>query len=305
MIEDVYIFGCPVRSSLKEWNLVSSVVSGKIVNGYHTNDWVLGVLYRAGSTAWIAGLNPIQVPGIENVKLDSVITGHLEYRLGLPRVLKHVGFETTNDHFEDEDELEEKLMQELRQVESRQDELKKKYKQQLAEQRRQDELVNEELRKQGIIRPWFSTPTELRPKELSSTLPPLVIPDAEFDGFVAKELESTLPKLVIKPESLAANIAIRQKGGIEIDSVLAQYDSMMEKHAGDTPGAQGAGDLADLEHDVEETEDSIASLSVEGLNLNEVFVESPLEIEEEDAHSSRSRTTTFEGVTSDFVENPW
>ncbi|KAI9205052.1 uncharacterized protein BJ171DRAFT_423515, partial [Polychytrium aggregatum] len=83
IVEEAYMFGCPVMATKLEWEQIASVVSGRIVNGYLSNDWVLGVLYRASSAYWtdVAGLRPVQgVAGIENYQLNDIISGHLEYR---------------------------------------------------------------------------------------------------------------------------------------------------------------------------------------------------------------------------------
>ncbi|KAJ3395267.1 hypothetical protein HDU84_000034 [Entophlyctis sp. JEL0112] len=105
IVEEAYMFGTPVMASTKEWRAISSVVSGRLVNGYLTNDWVLSMLYRASSAflADVAGLNPVQnMPGIENYNLDSVLKGgHLEYRSAMPRILKHVGFSVDDEYFDD------------------------------------------------------------------------------------------------------------------------------------------------------------------------------------------------------------
>ncbi|KAI9333116.1 hypothetical protein BDR26DRAFT_806089, partial [Obelidium mucronatum] len=84
IVEEAYLFGTPVMATTKEWKAISSVVSGRLVNGYITNDYILSMLYRASSAflADVAGLNPVKgVDGIENYNLDSVLKGgHLEYR---------------------------------------------------------------------------------------------------------------------------------------------------------------------------------------------------------------------------------
>ncbi|ORY37717.1 DUF726-domain-containing protein, partial [Neocallimastix californiae] len=82
IIEDVYIIGTPVMESVRDWEQCCSVVSGRFVNGYITHDWVLGFLYRASSGSFntVAGLSPIPVDRIENICLDEIVNGHLEYR---------------------------------------------------------------------------------------------------------------------------------------------------------------------------------------------------------------------------------
>jgi pimeloyl-ACP methyl ester carboxylesterase len=42
LIQNVYMFGSPVVISKDDWIKARSVVSGRFVNGYATNDWILG-----------------------------------------------------------------------------------------------------------------------------------------------------------------------------------------------------------------------------------------------------------------------
>ncbi|KAJ3047245.1 hypothetical protein HK097_000101, partial [Rhizophlyctis rosea] len=125
IVEEAYLFGCPVMATKKEWEQISSVVSGRVVNGYCSNDMVLGVLYRASMALWkdVAGLRPVEgVPGIENIALDDVIKGHLDYRLCMPKVLEKCGFSVTRDYFDDEDEEEEKERLEIEEERKREKE---------------------------------------------------------------------------------------------------------------------------------------------------------------------------------------
>jgi len=110
VVEDVFLVGTPVVESVKDWERCCSVVSGRFVNGYITHDWVLGYLYRAssGSFSTVAGLAPIQVDRIENICLDDIVIGHLDYRRKIPLILKKFGFIVTSDTFETEEESNEK-----------------------------------------------------------------------------------------------------------------------------------------------------------------------------------------------------
>ncbi|KAI9350107.1 hypothetical protein BDR26DRAFT_798449 [Obelidium mucronatum] len=105
LVEEAYLFGCPVMATQKEWRAIASVVSGRLVNGYMNNDWVLSILYRASSALFsdVCGLNPVKgVPGVENVCLDGVLKGgHLEYRAAMPKILKYVGFSVDREDFDD------------------------------------------------------------------------------------------------------------------------------------------------------------------------------------------------------------
>lgn len=98
-------------ASRKDWETAACAVSGRIVNGYLTKDWVLGVLYRASVATWsaVAGLGPApaDIPAVESVMLDEVITSHLEYRIRLPEILEHVGFRIHGNKFDEEDDEEQ------------------------------------------------------------------------------------------------------------------------------------------------------------------------------------------------------
>ncbi|KAL5038752.1 hypothetical protein RTP6_006015 [Batrachochytrium dendrobatidis] len=118
IIEDVYMFGTPVIGSRKAWEKISSIVAGKVVNGYTQNDMLLGVLYRASLAAWseVAGLRPVNdVPGIENMDLSDTVKGHLDYRSQLPIILKSCGFSINAEKFQDQDTEEEEERLEIEQ----------------------------------------------------------------------------------------------------------------------------------------------------------------------------------------------
>jgi hypothetical protein len=110
VVQEVYLFGATLTASKKVWRQVRGVVSGRFVNAYAMNDWVLGYLFRAtsGGLNTVAGLRPIEyVPDLENVDITSILVGHMSYRTLMPQLLAHVGFKTTADHFDEPDEMEE------------------------------------------------------------------------------------------------------------------------------------------------------------------------------------------------------
>ncbi|RUS19716.1 hypothetical protein BC937DRAFT_87051, partial [Endogone sp. FLAS-F59071] len=58
-IESAILAGAPVTPTYADWRIAASAVSGRLVNAYSRNDWVLGFLYRAASArvgVRIAGL---------------------------------------------------------------------------------------------------------------------------------------------------------------------------------------------------------------------------------------------------------
>ncbi|KAH9466788.1 hypothetical protein MJO28_000613 [Puccinia striiformis f. sp. tritici] len=110
IVQEVYLLGATVTAPAKTWREIRGVVAGRFVNGYCTNDWILGYLYRAttGGIQTVAGLSPVtSVPGMENVNLTGIVVGHMSYRAQMPVVLAELGFKVTADHFDEPDAMEE------------------------------------------------------------------------------------------------------------------------------------------------------------------------------------------------------
>jgi hypothetical protein len=102
LIQNVYLFGSPIVANKDEYLKARSVVSGRFVNGYATNDWILGYLFRAtsGGIMRVAGLAAVEgIPGIENFNITSLVNGHMAYRTAMPRILREVGWEVLEDEF--------------------------------------------------------------------------------------------------------------------------------------------------------------------------------------------------------------
>ncbi|XP_073651095.1 transmembrane and coiled-coil domain-containing protein 4 isoform X2 [Tursiops truncatus] len=97
IIEDVVLLGAPVEGEAKHWEPFRKVVSGRIVNGYCSGDWLLGFVYRTSSVKLrVAGLQPVllQDKRVENVDLSSMVSGHLDYAKQMDVILKAVGIHT-------------------------------------------------------------------------------------------------------------------------------------------------------------------------------------------------------------------
>ncbi|CDO73397.1 hypothetical protein BN946_scf185013.g31 [Trametes cinnabarina] len=104
IVQDVFLLGATVTAPLSTWLEVRSVVSGRFVNGYARNDWVLNYLFRAtsGGLNTVAGLRPVQnVPGLENVDVTDKIAGHMSYRTFMPLILDQLGFPVSADYFDE------------------------------------------------------------------------------------------------------------------------------------------------------------------------------------------------------------
>ncbi|KAI7897975.1 uncharacterized protein BX663DRAFT_526643 [Cokeromyces recurvatus] len=102
LIENVFLFGTPVSASKTQWKECTTVVSGRFVNGYATNDWLLGFLFRTSTAGLgnIAGLRPLlHIEGnrVLNVDCTDLVSGHLSYRSAMPKLLKRAGFVVTSE----------------------------------------------------------------------------------------------------------------------------------------------------------------------------------------------------------------
>jgi hypothetical protein len=120
IVQNVYLFGAPVTAKKDDYLRARTVIAGRFVNGYASNDWILGYLFRAtsGGLGRVAGLAPVEnVPGLENKNVGEFVNGHMAYRAAMPRLLREVGWEVESDEFteiEDPDpENHEKRQREL------------------------------------------------------------------------------------------------------------------------------------------------------------------------------------------------
>ncbi|KAF2468242.1 DUF726-domain-containing protein [Lindgomyces ingoldianus] len=133
IVQNVYMFGTPVVAKKDEYIKARAIVPGRFVNGYATNDWILGYLFRAtsGGIMRVAGLAPVEVPGIENHNVTELVPGHMAYRAAMPKLLREVGWSVESDEFteiEDPDpENHDKRQRELiNEIEEARKELEKK-----------------------------------------------------------------------------------------------------------------------------------------------------------------------------------
>ncbi|KAF2099526.1 DUF726-domain-containing protein, partial [Rhizodiscina lignyota] len=133
LVQNVYLFGSPNVASKDEYLKAKTVVSGRFVNGYATNDWILGYLFRAtaGGVMRVAGLTPVEVPGIENFNVTEFVPGHMQYRAAMPRLLREVGWSVESDEFTeiedpDPDNHEKRQRELINEIEEARKELEKK-----------------------------------------------------------------------------------------------------------------------------------------------------------------------------------
>lgn len=83
--------GAPVPTSREDWKAIRSVVAGRVVNIYSGNDYILAFLYRTSSIQLgVAGLQAVDVPGVENINVGHIVEGHLRYRYVVGTLLRDV-----------------------------------------------------------------------------------------------------------------------------------------------------------------------------------------------------------------------
>lgn len=152
LIENVILLGNPMSVKYDQITLARSVVSGKFVNGYIRNDWILGYLFRAtgGGLQSVAGIAPIDnIPGVENFDCTEFVDGHMSYRKAIPSILKALDWEVLSEEFSEIEEPDIEQRERQRKLLSEFDEARAKM-----EQEREQEMTKEKSWKN-----WF------RPKQ--------------------------------------------------------------------------------------------------------------------------------------------
>ncbi|KAI0998063.1 hypothetical protein K3495_g10128 [Podosphaera aphanis] len=98
LIENVVLMGAPIPSQELAWCSMRSVVSGRLVNVYSTNDYILAFLYRAASAQYgVAGIQKINdVKRVENIDVSEIVSGHLRYKFVVGTILKKIGWESVD-----------------------------------------------------------------------------------------------------------------------------------------------------------------------------------------------------------------
>ncbi|KAJ3076914.1 hypothetical protein HDU98_011010 [Podochytrium sp. JEL0797] len=105
LIDSVYLVTAPVVLDLETWPKIASVVSGRLVNAYSTNDTTLTLFQTSLDTDSSAarvqyiGACPIisnqdtDCGKVENIDLSDIIKLHIKTQTVLPQIMQRVGFE--------------------------------------------------------------------------------------------------------------------------------------------------------------------------------------------------------------------
>ena len=94
LVDTAVFIGAPIPSSHNHWQILRSVVSGKIYNVFSENDYLLAFLYRATSIQLgVAGLQEIAgIEGVQNLNLSEEVQGHLRYPSLMDKILARCNF---------------------------------------------------------------------------------------------------------------------------------------------------------------------------------------------------------------------
>ncbi|KAI0430265.1 DUF726-domain-containing protein [Xylaria sp. FL1042] len=95
LVDTVVLIGAPVPSNEGHWQMMRSVVAGKLFNVHSANDYILGFLYRSTSLQLgVAGLQSVgaDIDGVEDLDLSGEVHGHLRYPGLIAQILHRCGF---------------------------------------------------------------------------------------------------------------------------------------------------------------------------------------------------------------------
>ena len=94
-VESAVMMGSPLPSDIETWRQMRTAVTGRLVNVYSENDYLLAFLYRSASLQYgVAGLMPVSgLSGVENLDVSEMVSGHLRYRYLIGSILDKIRFE--------------------------------------------------------------------------------------------------------------------------------------------------------------------------------------------------------------------
>ncbi|XP_027914664.1 transmembrane and coiled-coil domain-containing protein 4-like isoform X2 [Vigna unguiculata] len=88
LVERVVLLGAPIAIRDENWETVRKMVAGRFINAYSSNDWMLGIAFRASLLSQgLAGIQPVDIPGIQNVNVTDHIEGHSSYLWATQQVI--------------------------------------------------------------------------------------------------------------------------------------------------------------------------------------------------------------------------
>eukprot|EP01095_Lingulamoeba_sp_RSL-Kostka_P007291 TRINITY_DN2307_c0_g1_i1.p1 TRINITY_DN2307_c0_g1~~TRINITY_DN2307_c0_g1_i1.p1 ORF type:complete len:283 (+),score=94.85 TRINITY_DN2307_c0_g1_i1:195-1043(+) len=97
IIENVYIIGGGCTAKYDRWRKVRPLIAGRFVNAYSRVDFLLPIIHKAATTKVkpVAGVEKIDVVGVENYDITALNGGHLNYRRNLKKILKYLNIHSS------------------------------------------------------------------------------------------------------------------------------------------------------------------------------------------------------------------
>ncbi|GMI78550.1 hypothetical protein like AT4G36210 [Hibiscus trionum] len=97
IVERVVLLGTPVSIKDEKWEDARKMVAGRFVNVYDSNDWTLGIIFRASVVSTgLAGIQPIELRGVENVDATEFMEGHCSYLWKTKQILRQLDVDNYN-----------------------------------------------------------------------------------------------------------------------------------------------------------------------------------------------------------------
>ncbi|CAJ1973246.1 unnamed protein product [Sphenostylis stenocarpa] len=91
IVERVVLLGAPISIADEKWAAARKMVAGRFVNAYSSNDWTLGITFRASLLSkGLAGIQSVDGHGIENVDVTHLIEGHSSYLRMTQKILEQL-----------------------------------------------------------------------------------------------------------------------------------------------------------------------------------------------------------------------
>lgn len=97
LVDSVFLVSLPSAPTAAEWAAVRSVTARRVVNAWCGSDFVLASIVRlhevvsrgvtGNNGVCVAGLGPVQQPGVEDMDLSEVLHGHSEINTKMGEVL--------------------------------------------------------------------------------------------------------------------------------------------------------------------------------------------------------------------------
>ncbi|WVR09722.1 hypothetical protein IAU60_006798 [Kwoniella sp. DSM 27419] len=97
-VESAYLISLPAAPTADEWRSCRSVTARRLVNAWSDADLVLAGVVRLHEVVSraavmsngirVAGLGPVEQPGVQDVDVSTVLRGHMELQAKMPEVLR-------------------------------------------------------------------------------------------------------------------------------------------------------------------------------------------------------------------------